>query len=151
MKKILITGGHPTPAFAVIETLLSKRKFDVVYIGKKNILTNNAAESWEYQEIKKLNLKFYDFKGGKLQRNFDLSLFKSLYKIPSGLSQARKILNLENPDCIISFGGYIAFPFEFWLCCPKRQKGRQYNLQMRLYCLPFCLLGQHSQNSDTCS
>jgi len=113
-KKVLVTGGHLTPAIAVIEKLLSQREFAITYVGKKQIFKNTPENSWEYQEIKKMDLNFYDFKGGKLQRNFDLSFFKSLFKIPYGLFQALQILRKENPDCIISFGGYIAFPFVLW-------------------------------------
>ncbi len=113
MKKILVTGGHPSPAIAVIEELLARQKFAIVYIGRK-VISSKDSYSFEYQEIFKFGLKFYDFQGGKLQRNLDISFFISLFKIPYGFFQSLSILLKEKPDGILSFGGFIAFPFIFW-------------------------------------
>ena len=111
-KKVLVTGGHLTPAIAVIEKLLSQREFAITYVGKKQIFKNTPENSWEYQEIKKMDLNFYDFKGGKLQRNFDLSFFKSLFKIPYGLFQALQILRKENPALSAEKKSALNFPLE---------------------------------------
>lgn len=110
-QKILICGGHPAPAIAIIEKLLEKREANtLIYIGKKFSEYISSSKSWEYQEITKLGIKFHDFRGGKLYRNISISNIFSLFKIPLGFIQAFHSLITEKPDIVISFGGYIALP-----------------------------------------
>ncbi|MBI4066821.1 UDP-N-acetylglucosamine--N-acetylmuramyl-(pentapeptide) pyrophosphoryl-undecaprenol N-acetylglucosamine transferase [Candidatus Gottesmanbacteria bacterium] len=108
--KIIISGGHPSPAIALIEEISRSNEFDILYIGKKYLDAAGKKESWEYQEIAKLGIKFHDLSTGKLSRIIGITTLISLLKFPLGLLNALKLLKKEKPDVVVSFGGYIALP-----------------------------------------
>ena len=81
MRKILITGGHLTPALAEMSEL-KKREWQIYYIGRKNALEGDAAISQEYRIITSLGYPFQVITAGRWHRDFNplKSLF-SLFKI----------------------------------------------------------------------
>jgi len=107
--KILITGGHLTPALAVIHNL--PKDVQVVYVGRKHALEGDIALSLEYQTILKKHISFIEFHPGRLQRRFIRHSVTSALRVPSGIFGAFKILRKEKPDVVLSFGGYVALPF----------------------------------------
>jgi len=108
--KILITGGHFTPAKAVIEELLKNKNIEIVYVGRKTSMEGDSALSAESLTLSKLKIKYKTFITGRLRRSFDLLTIFSLLKIPIGMIQSIFILLNERPDIILSFGGYISVP-----------------------------------------
>ena len=110
MRKILITGGHLTPALAEMSEL-KKREWQIYYIGRKNALEGDAAISQEYRIITSLGYPFQVITAGRWHRDFNplKSLF-SLFKIPLGFWQAFVYIKKLNPQAILSFGGYVALP-----------------------------------------
>lgn len=116
MKKILITGGHITPALAVIQGLKNKFKDDIniVFVGRKYAFENEKTISFEYKDIKKIEIKFIPLETGRLTRIISLKTIRSIMRIPLGFFNAYKILKSEKPNVILSFGGYIALPIAFW-------------------------------------
>lgn len=111
MKKIIITGLHSTPAFALIDAIRDKKKdWNIIFVGRKYILDGDQGLSFEYKEAVRKKLKFYNLSTGKLVRNLSLDWFKNILKVFWGFFNSYKILRKEKPDMIISFGGYIAFP-----------------------------------------
>ena len=93
--RIVITGGHLTPALAVIDKLRSVHPdWEMIFIGRTQ----------EQEEIKKRNLRFYAITTGKLQT------FTSLLKFPIGFVQSCWYLLRCFPTVVITFGGYISFP-----------------------------------------
>lgn len=106
--KIVIIGGHLTPALSVIEELPTVAK--VIYIGRKYALEGDSAVSFEYQEVTKLKIPFKDIKTGRLQRSFTKYTIPSLFKIPLGFLQAALILKRFKPDVVVGFGGYVSLP-----------------------------------------
>ena len=53
--KILITGGHYTPAMAVIDHL---KNHEVVFVGRKYSIESELTESPEFKEINLKGIKF---------------------------------------------------------------------------------------------
>lgn len=105
--KVVLTGGHLSPALAVIEKL---KKDEVFFIGRKNTFEGDNAVSLEYAEITKLNIPFFSLTSSRLQRTLTKHTFISLSKLPVGFYQAIKILRKINPDVVLGFGGYVSLP-----------------------------------------
>ena len=105
--KVVLVGGHLSPALAVLEKLEKK---DVYYIGRKHSFEGDNALSLEYQEIAKLGIPFFALKTARLQRKFTKYTLLSFLKMPIGFYQALKILNKIKPDVVLCFGGYLSVP-----------------------------------------
>lgn len=106
--KICITGGHLTPALAVIDELIKVHQdWKIVFIGRIQ----------EQKEIEKRNLQFYPITAGKLSRELSWSSCIALAKIPLGFIQSFWHILREQPHCVLTFGGYISLPVAFcaWL------------------------------------
>jgi len=119
-KKILITGGHATPAYAVIDELVRRDedKYDFVWIGKKHNQKGNKAPSAEFETITKhYNFKFINFNSGKLVRHWSFStLFENIketFKFGVGLNKAFWHITRTKPNLVLTFGGYNAVPIVF--------------------------------------
>ena len=108
--KILITGGHLTPALAVIEKLQVQPQIEIIFVGRKYAVESENTLSWEYKEIEKRGIKFIPLYTGRLTRFVSFRNIRSILKIPLGFFQAFKIVRSEKPDIILSFGGYLALP-----------------------------------------
>ena len=119
--KILLTGAHFTPAQAVIEELqvlnsqaLQDDKIEIVYVGRTTTREGDSTPSVESEVLPKLRVKFVPITAGRIRKVFDIWTIISLLKIPIGFIQAPFILLSENPDVIVSFGGYVAVPVVIW-------------------------------------
>jgi UDP-N-acetylglucosamine--N-acetylmuramyl-(pentapeptide) pyrophosphoryl-undecaprenol N-acetylglucosamine transferase len=114
--KILMTGGHVTPALAVIDTLLTKKvkRDEIIFVGRKHSLDHEKNISFEFKEVQKRKLIFIPIKTGKLSRILSLSGITNLLNIPLGFITAYIIIKRNKPNIIMSFGSYIAVPICFW-------------------------------------
>lgn len=106
--KILVTGGHFTPAYAVIEKL--KNNNEIIFVGRKYAFEGENSESLEFKTISELGIKFYDLKTGRFQRRFTKHTIPSLLKVPGGIIKAISLVKKINPDIVLTFGGYIGLP-----------------------------------------
>lgn len=110
-KKLLITGGHITPALATIDEWQRRHPADrFVFIGRKHALEGSDEISEEYRLIHDRHIPFYPLSAGRLKREGGVRAALSLLKVPVGFVQAFRYVRKEKPDCIVSFGGYIALP-----------------------------------------
>ena len=109
--RIVIAGGHLTPALSVIEAL--PKEAEVIYLGRKYSLEGDSAISLEYETITEKSIPFVILKTGRIQRSLTRHTIPSLAKIPVGFTQAMIILKKIKPDVVLGFGGYISFPVIF--------------------------------------
>lgn len=117
MKRILIVGGHLTPALALIEELQKNKEVQILFIGRKLASEGSKAISAEYTQVKNKKIKFLNLTSGRLQRKLTRHTFFSLLKIPVGFVQSFFFQLLERPNLVVSFGGYLSLPVIFcaWL------------------------------------
>lgn len=115
-RTIALTGGHITPAIAVIEALPDD--VSVVCIGRKYAMEGSRSPSFEYRLMTKRGIRFIPITTGRLQRHMSWKTIPSLVKIPVGCIQSLWYCLRERPSLIVSFGGYVALPVAIagWLC-----------------------------------
>lgn len=106
--RVVVVGGHLTPALAVIEKLLPDN--EVFYMGRRHALTDDNAPSLEYTTMERLGVPFVEIKMGKFQRFSKGKTFKDSLKIPFGFSQAISSLIKLKPDVVLAFGSYVSVP-----------------------------------------
>ncbi|KKS90348.1 MAG: hypothetical protein UV63_C0002G0036 [Microgenomates group bacterium GW2011_GWC1_43_11] len=108
---ILITGGHYTPALAVIEEMQEIHPtWKILWVGRKYAFEGSRVPSSEYTWIRLMGIPFINLTTGRLQRSFSVYTIPSLLRFPIGIMQSLGILWKYKPSLIVSFGGYIALP-----------------------------------------
>lgn len=111
--RLLITGGHLTPALAVIDKIIESPKKETIsltFVGRKYALDSEQTLSLEYKEITKRNISFISLHAGRITRLMTFRSFINVLKIPVGFIHAFLVLRQQTPDVILSFGGYLAIP-----------------------------------------
>lgn len=116
-KKIVFTGGgtggHVYPNLALAKEF-SKRGFQTLYIG-------GEGETTEKRLATQNDIKYYSVPVIKLVRSLSISAIKNNAKIPftlkKSITEATKILNTVNPDCVFSKGGFVSVPV---VCAAKK-------------------------------
>lgn len=112
--KILITGGHVTPAAAVIEEFQKQGNIELIFVGRKWTSAEAEELSYEYRLIAdKYHLPFFHLDAGRLSRYVSIRSFISILKIPKGFFEAYRLVSTLKCDAVLSFGGYIALPVAF--------------------------------------
>ncbi len=102
--KILITGGHPTPAIACIDYMrVSGKQIEILFLGRRFANEKEPNDTFEYQEIS--HSRRIPFVNSVARRGL-----AGVVNIFSSIIQATKILQAEKPSHILSFGGYISVP-----------------------------------------
>lgn len=109
--KILITGGHVTPALAIIDELKNQ---EIVFVGRKYALETEQSLSLEYKEITSRKINFINLTSGRITRLLSAKTFFSLLRIPIGFVQAFSVIKNESPDIVLAFGSYLSVPIVFW-------------------------------------
>jgi|SRR3990167_4397458 len=108
--KILISGGHITPALAVIDELPAPIKAKLIFVGRKHNHIFDNELSFEYKEIEKRQIKFIDLHAGRLSAYLSIYTLINLLLLPIGFLQALWIVLRYQPEKILSYGGYLGFP-----------------------------------------
>src|SRR5258708_4992385 len=110
MTKVLVSGGHLTPALALIDYGLTQGDMQFVFVGRDYSQAQTQQKSHEEAEVKQRGIQFISFDSGKL------SAFSLLHTLQQGkhfvvsLGHAWQIFQEEKPDVFVSFGGYLAVP-----------------------------------------
>lgn len=108
--KICVTGGHLTPALATVKELQNRGAHDIFYIGRKTATEGDKTPSIESQIVPQLGLRFFAIHPGRLQRSFSRYTIPSLMRVPWSFFESLSILLKENPNILVSFGGYVSLP-----------------------------------------
>lgn len=106
--KIVLIGGHLSPALSVLQALPKDRK--ILFIGRKYALEGDNALSLEYKTITGLNIPFVELNSGRWQRKLTKYTFSSLLKLPFGVIKSLLTLVKFSPDVVVGFGGYVSIP-----------------------------------------
>jgi UDP-N-acetylglucosamine--N-acetylmuramyl-(pentapeptide) pyrophosphoryl-undecaprenol N-acetylglucosamine transferase len=106
--KIVIIGGHLSPAIALIDEIKDKK--DILFIGRKYALEGDKSLSLEYKVCQEKGIGFAPISAGRLQRKLTRYTISAILKIPVGIYQALRIMKKFNPDVVVGFGGYVSFP-----------------------------------------
>lgn len=108
--KILISGGHLTPALAFIDFVKTQKKTEMVFVGRIYSQERSKQRSHESEEVLKRKVKFIPFRSGKLLPSFSIFALKELGMLIQGFFHALLIVRSEKPSLVMTFGGYLAVP-----------------------------------------
>lgn len=109
--RIVMIGGHLTPALATMDALSGLRgDIRFSFIGRMYAMEGDNEPSTEYRMMRERGIAFYPIKAGRLQRRFSKHTIPSLLRVPVGLFQSLQILRQIKPEVVVSFGGYVAVP-----------------------------------------
>lgn len=106
--KVLITGGHLSPAASLIERAPSD--WEIFFVGRKSSFEGENTDSLEYQTVSSLDIPFFSLPSSRLQRRFTRHTLPSLAKIPFVVFKSISILRKTKPDVVVGFGGYVSLP-----------------------------------------
>lgn len=109
--KILLIGGHLTPALAMIDYIQDHQQSDeLVFVGREVAQLTTGQKTRERSEVEKRHVPFIAFETGKIHQRQLHSLLQQWGKWVKSLPAAWQILSQQQPDVILSFGGYLAIP-----------------------------------------
>lgn len=110
-KKIVITGGHFTPALAVIEEM--RGQWQIFWIGEEKAVKGHRVKTIEARVLPNIKIPFYPIETYKLHRRFTLENIFGIWKFGFGFIKSILILLHVRPDVVLSFGSYVAIPVVF--------------------------------------
>lgn len=116
--KLVVSGGHLSPAIAVIEELTNQKdRWQIFFFGRSKSEEGSPALAREAIEIPKLGVEFIAIPAGKIPRHMSLASLIAILRLPLGFLIAFGHLLAIKPDLILSFGGYVAVPIALagWL------------------------------------
>lgn len=109
--KVLITGGHLTPALGLIDFIQKEHPTDkIVFVGREYAQEKSKQPSKERMEVEKRHVKFIAFRSGKFTEYNPIALIQSVILAIQAFFHAFYILLTEHPTIVISFGSYLAVP-----------------------------------------
>lgn len=112
--KVLISGGHLTPALAIIEYIQKNHpQTEIVFVGREFAREDTKQPSAERSEVTALGVTFIPFTTGKFTSLNPTTALPALLKTTGGFFHALQILLREKPDVFLSFGSYLAVPVAF--------------------------------------
>ena len=100
------TGGHIYPALTIADTI--KKLYpdaEIRFVGTTHGLEKDLVPRAGYP------IDFIDVQGFK--RSLSADTFRSVYKLFTGLREAKKLLDTHKPDLVIGTGGYVCGPIVF--------------------------------------
>lgn len=109
--KILICGGHLTPAIAMIEYIQQTHPTDtLVFVGTGFTQKSNHQISQEKKEVTEHQVPFMSLSAVKLSELKSFWLILEIGKLIRSIIKALRILMTQRPQVVLAFGGYVAIP-----------------------------------------
>ena len=100
------TGGHIYPALTIADTIKNLcPEAEIRFVGTNHGLEKDLVPRAGYP------IDFIDVQG--FRRSLGADTFRSVYKLFTGLGDARKLLDVHKPDLVIGTGGYVCGPVVF--------------------------------------
>ncbi|HMM42069.1 MAG TPA: undecaprenyldiphospho-muramoylpentapeptide beta-N-acetylglucosaminyltransferase [Thermomicrobiales bacterium] len=96
------TGGHISPAVAVVQELQRRRPVDVLWLGSGSRFERDAAAG--------VGAAYRAIQTGKLRRYLSLQTPIDAARIPLGVAQAWSVLGRWRPDVVLATGGFVSVP-----------------------------------------
>lgn len=96
------SGGHVFPGIAIIKELRQKKNLDIYWLGSKR--------GPEKEIVEAENISYFAISTGKLRRYFSLKNCADVFRILSGIFEARKKLREISAGCLVSLGSFASFP-----------------------------------------
>jgi UDP-N-acetylglucosamine--N-acetylmuramyl-(pentapeptide) pyrophosphoryl-undecaprenol N-acetylglucosamine transferase len=96
------SGGHVSPAVAVIEELRRRVELDALWIGSRGGFESAAAAD--------LGVPFSAIRVGKLRRYPSIQTLFDSVRVPVGTIEAWRILRAFRPEVVFSTGGFVSVP-----------------------------------------
>jgi UDP-N-acetylglucosamine--N-acetylmuramyl-(pentapeptide) pyrophosphoryl-undecaprenol N-acetylglucosamine transferase len=107
---IFITGGHLTPALAVIECIKAEYPdWKIFFIGRDNPFDSTTIPSEERDVTKLLQIDFIPINSVRFN-SISILYPKNILRFITSILYAIKIIKSYKPDVIMTFGSYIAVP-----------------------------------------
>ncbi len=104
--KVVITGSHFSPAYAVIK----RSDWKITVVGRKYALSNTDKVSYEYKLCQDDKIPFKVLDVPRFLRVSTIKSIASSLTLTKSIKKARNILKEVSPDVVLSFGGYTAVP-----------------------------------------
>src|SRR3990167_1705657 len=82
--KIIIIGGHLSPALSVLDSL--PKDWEILFVGRKYVFEGEKSLPLEYKIINDLKIPFEEILTGRLQRKFSKNIIPSLLKFLKNFS-----------------------------------------------------------------
>jgi UDP-N-acetylglucosamine--N-acetylmuramyl-(pentapeptide) pyrophosphoryl-undecaprenol N-acetylglucosamine transferase len=112
--RIIVTGGHATPAIACIHELKKRGYSDIIYVGQKKSLLFDKNVSSEYRLItEQEKLSFKSIIAGKLSLFASFSSLVWILRLPIGFIQAFWWHMTLKPDVVLTFGSHVGVPVAY--------------------------------------
>jgi UDP-N-acetylglucosamine--N-acetylmuramyl-(pentapeptide) pyrophosphoryl-undecaprenol N-acetylglucosamine transferase len=106
---LLFTGGHLTPALALIAYLNHNHpEVTSVFIGRE--FSQKNQKSHEKEEVEKLSATFIPFTTGKLLRGGVIVTLRESWYFINSFFHALVLIPTVKPSAVVSFGSYFAAP-----------------------------------------
>jgi UDP-N-acetylglucosamine--N-acetylmuramyl-(pentapeptide) pyrophosphoryl-undecaprenol N-acetylglucosamine transferase len=96
------TGGHISPAVAVVEELRTQIDLDILWIG--------SSAAFEREAAQQIGASFEQIHTGKLRRYASLETLADTLRVQAGAIEAFVILRRFRPDVVFSTGGFVSVP-----------------------------------------
>ena len=109
--KLLISGGHLTPALAFIDHVQKVQSdIEFTFVGRIYSREKTKQKAKEKEEIEKRGIPFTAFQSGKLGQESLLLLPVSILKMCLAFFTALALFLKEKPQVYLSFGSYLSIP-----------------------------------------